>query len=441
MISLKKLSIVAVAVVGATIASAQITIPTVPIGNLGNAVDPLNFIPFNPFVPPFGAVPYAYEIGATEVTNAQYTAFLNAKAASDPFGLYFGDGVNFGMALFDGGITRSGSSGSYTYATRSGRENWPVNYVNFWDAARFANWLHNGQGSGDTETGAYTLTPGGISGNNITRNAGALWAVPSEDEWYKAAYHQPASAGGDSDNYWLYPTASNTAPTTAQANIFGSGINRPAPVGSYAANYYGTFDMGGNVWEWNEAIIFAARGARGGNFGSVVSDLRANNRFYYNSLQNPTIGFRVVKGAGAAVAGMLTLSNTVGNSCTETIGWTLSNTSNTYTGSVVVTDFGSSTYSLAVPNAAPVGVYTLRFKGGTFLATTLNVYLSGTSLTSQHATLKNGDIDQDGEVGPSDFELVVAQFGGSGSADVDNDGEVGPADFEIIVNNFGLGDE
>jgi hypothetical protein len=86
-------------------------------------------------------------------------------------------------------------------------------------------------------------------------------------------------------------------------------------------------------------------------------------------------------------------------------------------------------------------VYTLRFKGGTFLATTLNVYLSGTSLTSQHATLKNGDIDQDGEVGPSDFELVVAQFGGSGSADVDNDGEVGPADFEIIVVNFGLGDE
>ena len=29
--------------------------------------------------------------------------------------------------------------------------NKPVNYVSFWDAARFANWLTNGQGSGGTE--------------------------------------------------------------------------------------------------------------------------------------------------------------------------------------------------------------------------------------------------------------------------------------------------
>jgi formylglycine-generating enzyme required for sulfatase activity len=278
-------AIAAVTGLAGTSALAQITIPTVPIGNPGNAADPLTFNP------PYGAVPYAYEIGATEVTNAQYTAFLNAKAASDPFGLYVGVG---GMAGTAGGITRSGSSGSYTYATRSGRANWPVNFVNFWDAARFANWLHNGQGSGDTETGAYTLTPGGISANNITRNAGALWAVPSEDEWYKAAYHQPASAGGDSDNYWLYPTASNTAPTTAQANIIGSGINQPTPVGSYAANYYGTFDMGGNVWEWNEGIFSAARGARGGNFGSAVSDLWASQRRAFN-IENQTIGFRVVR--------------------------------------------------------------------------------------------------------------------------------------------------
>jgi hypothetical protein len=53
----------------------------------------------------------------------------------------------------------------------------------------------------------------------------------------------------------------------------------------------------------------------------------------------------------------------------------------------------------------------------------------------------NGDIDQDGEVGPGDFEMVVSQFGGTGSADCDNDGEVGPNDFDIIVRNFGLGDE
>jgi hypothetical protein len=56
-------------------------------------------------------------------------------------------------------------------------------------------------------------------------------------------------------------------------------------------------------------------------------------------------------------------------------------------------------------------------------------------------SLINGDIDQDGEVGPSDFETVVASFGlDYAEGDADNDGEVGPGDFEIVVRNFGLGD-
>jgi len=231
-------SVVAIAAVtglGASIASAQITIPTVPVGNPGNAADPFtgNL---------YGSVAYSYNIGQSEVTNAQYAAFLNAKAATDTYALYSAD-----MAGSFGGITRLGLAGLYTYVTVSGRENNPVNYVSFWDSTRFANWLHNGQGSGNTEAGAYTLTPGGISANTITRNAGWQWAVASENEWYKAAYHQPASAGGDVDNYWLYPTQSNTI-TTAQANYVDSGIGNTTPAGSFAANFYGAFDMGGNLW-------------------------------------------------------------------------------------------------------------------------------------------------------------------------------------------------
>jgi hypothetical protein len=61
------------------------------------------------------------------------------------------------------------------------------------------------------------------------------------------------------------------------------------------------------------------------------------------------------------------------------------------------------------------------------------------AVTGQNYTLYNGDIDGDGEVGPGDFEAVVAQFGNAGEADVDADGEVGPSDFEIIVANFGIG--
>jgi hypothetical protein len=147
-------------------------------------------------------------------------------------------------------------------------------------------------------------------------------------------------------------------------------------------------------------------------------------------------------GAGAAtIAGNLELLNTVGSGGTESIGWTLTNGVNSYTGNVSVADVGSSAYSIAIPGGAPNGAYTLKFKGGTFLSKTLNVSLTGSSLTGQNAALLNGDVDQDGEVGPGDFEAVVAQFGGPGDADVDNDLEVGPSDFETVVANFGLGDE
>jgi hypothetical protein len=104
-----------------------------------------------------------------------------------------------------------------------------------------------------------------------------------------------------------------------------------------------------------------------------------------------------------------------------------------------VNDFGGGAYSFDIPAAAANGAYTLSFDGGTFLKSTFNVTLSGSSLT-QAVSLRNGDIDNDTEVGPGDFEAVVAQFGGPGDADVDNDGEVGPADFEIVIANFGLGD-
>lgn len=111
-------------VLHAKIASA-VTIDTVPVGNPGNAADPAtgNL---------FGSVSYEYRIGTTEVTNAQYVEFLNAKAASDPLGLYstyMGDQVS-------GGITRSGSDGSYSYSAKTNMGNKPVNFVDWYDAMR-----------------------------------------------------------------------------------------------------------------------------------------------------------------------------------------------------------------------------------------------------------------------------------------------------------------
>jgi len=130
---------------------------------------------------------YDYFIGTREGTNAQYVEFLNAKAESDPHGLY---STFMGFSL--GGITRSGVDGSYAYSALAGSAEMPVNMVSFYDALRFANWLNNGQGSGNTETGAYTLLGGTVipsNGTTAMRSAGATIVPTSEDEWYKAAYY------------------------------------------------------------------------------------------------------------------------------------------------------------------------------------------------------------------------------------------------------------
>jgi sulfatase modifying factor 1 len=290
-----------------TSASASITMDWVNVGNPGNAADTTGY----------GAVAYAYQIGKYEVTNAQYATFLNA---ADPNGANANGVYNASMGSnARGGITyTAGAASGAKYTLRTSMGDKPVNYVSWYDAARFANWMMNGQGSGSTESGAYTL-----SGNTgiITKNEGANVYLPSEDEWYKAAYYDPASGAGGGDNYWLHATRSDTAPTIASANSTGDISNPGANVANYAAaadwgtalqsgnvttvgsagalaeSYFGTADQAGNVWEWNDAVISgSSRGMRGGSFGSSFEfPLRASNRYddFVPSYEDDFLGFRV----------------------------------------------------------------------------------------------------------------------------------------------------
>src|SRR6185369_7585176 len=140
----------------------------------------------------------------------------------------------------------------------------PVNFVSWLDAARYANWLHNGQPSGTqsigiTETGAYVLGSG-----TPARQPGARAFLPTDAEWDRAAYHDVTRAGD-----WSYATRSDSAPIVATASATGGISNPGTSVANYAggaawngqagnvttvgaagpgsASAYGTHDQNGNV--------------------------------------------------------------------------------------------------------------------------------------------------------------------------------------------------
>jgi formylglycine-generating enzyme len=265
----------------------------------------------------YGGVGHTYQIGKYAVTVGQYCSFLNAVAKTDTYGLYKG-----GMATDFStiGIARSGNPGSYGYAVTgdySQAANCPIFDVSWGDAARFCNWLQNGQptglqGTATTERGAYTLN--GATTNTaltaVNRSSGATYFLPSENEWYKAAFYK---SGGINAGYWKYPTRSNNVPNNQfsssganNANLNAGSEDYPAytdpingltPVGAFLASPgpYGAFDLCGDVWLWTEGIVGSeARRIAGGCWyaGSQCLDSSAKG-IYGAAGENGYVGFRV----------------------------------------------------------------------------------------------------------------------------------------------------
>ena len=271
-----------------------VTIDMVTVGNPGNANDTIGA--------GYGGVAYDYQIGKYDVTIGQYTEFLNAVAKTDTYSLY---NTSMGTIQYIRGISQTGSSGSYTYnVINNGGDssNRPITYVSWWDAARFSNWMANGQPTGaqsntTTENGAYNVN-GATTGNAPGRNtinpntsAAPTFYIPTENEWYKAAYYSPVKGGVGSPGYYAYATQSDSAP----GNIIGSGTNQAnyitgagfsvtqsggvnasrdpnqnylTDVGAFTGSesFYGTFDQSGNVNQWNDldGVAGSSRGFRGG---------------------------------------------------------------------------------------------------------------------------------------------------------------------------------
>jgi hypothetical protein len=265
----------------------QFTIDFVDIGNPNNPADDTG-------APnPAGTVPYVYRMGKYEISRDMIT-----KAnTEDPLEI----------TLYD--MTSYGGNGADKPATG----------VSWNEAARFINWLNTSEDF--TPAYKFAVQPGedgynananielwesgdpGYNSENLFRNDLAAYFLPSVDEWYKAAYHDP------SGSYFDYPTGSDTAPDpVASGTVEDTAVYQQATSTGPAditlaggLSPYGTMGQGGNVWEWEESeydldnnSAGSLRGLRGGYWYSVSGGLRASVRYAgVPSYEDSLIGFRV----------------------------------------------------------------------------------------------------------------------------------------------------
>jgi formylglycine-generating enzyme required for sulfatase activity len=212
----------------------------VKIGNPGNAADTSG----DPN--PAGAVGYEYGIGKFEVSRNMITKYNAAPENS-----------SLKISLED-----------MTFWSGNG-PNKPATGISWNEAARFVNWLNTSTGG----FAAYKFTTAGVNDNialwtaadtldynaaNPYRSKRARYVLPSNSEWYKAAYYDP-----NARIYWDFPNGSNAAPTavasgttsnTAVYNRPTSLFNGPADVDQAGGlSPYGVMGLGGNVWEWLES--------------------------------------------------------------------------------------------------------------------------------------------------------------------------------------------
>lgn len=172
-----------------------------------------------------------FALGQTEVTNAQFAAFLaeTPDFRSASCAAWSGDNRTWGHSWQDPGLEKPLLDDE------------PVVCVSWRDAKAYTAWL--------------------------TRKTGKPYRLPTEAEWEYAAQGGTASNQPWGDEAEALCSHGNVLDRSAVRNsklIAGSGT-RPemaapcddgfplvSPVAQFEANAFGLFDMVGNVWEWVE---------------------------------------------------------------------------------------------------------------------------------------------------------------------------------------------
>ena len=227
--------------------------------------------------------------------------------------------------LCEDAVNKANTLGSLSITSDSRGTNKPATDVSWNEAARFINWLNDdagyiraykfeyqpGEPGYDSNADILLWSPGdsGYDPANRYRNSNAFYFLPSEDEWYKAAFHRNDGVTG---NYWDYPTGSDSVPDginfdgdTEFEAVFDDGYEQAEPndiddVGS-AIGPYGTWGQGGNAWEWLESSYdgtnnasLKSRAGRGGYWLGPEAGLRSSVKGSgAPSDSNPYLGFRV----------------------------------------------------------------------------------------------------------------------------------------------------
>ncbi|WP_018969158.1 SUMF1/EgtB/PvdO family nonheme iron enzyme [Rubritalea marina] len=271
----------------------QFSMDFVDVRNSGNSADSSGY----------GAVNYKYKISTYEVSESMISVY-------------------------------NAISGEPAITIDSRGDDRPATSVSWNEAARFINWLNVSSGYSVaykfTSNGAndnialWEIGDAGYDASNLYRNSNARFYLPSEDEWYKAAYYDPNHGGSGVGGYWDYATGSDVAPVgVTSGTVAGTAVydsqSAPANVNDAGGlSAYGTMAQNGNVYEWNESALNAPNDAvaefrvrRGGGWANDSIPLDSSTRL----LNSPTdeqvfIGFRVAmvpEPTSASLLGMAAL--------------------------------------------------------------------------------------------------------------------------------------